>query len=120
MTDPLAEAEELELRTRGRRTGRIHSVRVWFAYEGDSLWLRADDGPPDWLKNLQRRPDCVVRVGEHEVPARYEPVDDKDAALRHLVELWRAKYGADWVQPWYVERGRIPVRLRILSSSARS
>lgn len=115
----LRETEELELVTHGRRTGRDHVVRLWFAYEDGVLWLRADEGPPDWLRNLRRHPDCVVRLGDHELAARNEPVEDSDAALRHLVELWRAKYGADWVQPWYVERGRVPVLLRIDRAAGR-
>jgi hypothetical protein len=77
------------------------------------LWLRADERTPDWLMNLRRHPDCVVRVGGHEIQARYERAADPDGALRKLVDLWRAKYGADWVQPWYVEKGREPVLLRI-------
>jgi hypothetical protein len=77
------------------------------------LWLRADERAPDWLLNLRRDPDCVVRVGGHELRARYEQPDDRDGALRTLVDLWRAKYGADQVQPWYVEKGREPVLLRL-------
>lgn len=111
--DPLAASEELELRTRGRRTGRIHAVRVWFAHENGVLWLRTDERAPDWLRNLQADPRCVVKIGERELTARYEPVEDRESALRHLVMLWRAKYGPDWVQDWYVEKGREPVRLRI-------
>lgn len=113
LTDALRDEEELELRTRGRRTGRIHSVRVWFAHEDGVLWLRADERRPDWLRNLRAHPDCSVRISSHELAARYEPVADRDAALRRLVPLWRAKYGPDWVQDWYVERGREPVLLRI-------
>jgi hypothetical protein len=42
-----------------------------------------------------------------------EPIDDEPTALRHVVDLFRAKYGAEWVGDWYVERGRTPVRLRL-------
>lgn len=113
MTDPLTEAEDLELRTRGRRTGRSHSVRVWFAHADGVLWLRADERPPDWLRNLWAHHECAVRIADREFAARYEPPADRDAALRTLVELWREKYGAEWVQPWYVEKGREPVLLRL-------
>ena len=113
MAAPPWDAEELELRTRGRRSGRTHAVRVWFARDDDVLWLRADEAKPDWLRNLKAYPDCAVRIGDREIAARYEPIDDRDAALRRLVALWRAKYGPDWVQDWYVEKGREPVRLRI-------
>ena len=109
----LRDAEEIELRTRGRRSGRTHTARVWFAHEDGVLWLRTDEREPDWLLNLRAHPACTVRVGEHELTARYEEVADREAALRHLVELWRAKYGAEWVQDWYVEHAREPVRLTI-------
>jgi hypothetical protein len=111
--DALCDEEELELRTRGRRTGRTHAVTVWFAHDDGALWLRADEQTPDWLRNLRHHPQCVVRVGAHELRACYERTADADAALRKVVDLWRAKYGAEWVQPWYVEKGREPVLLRI-------
>ncbi len=93
-------------------------MRVWFASDGDMLWLRTDQGRskrgPDWYQNLLAEPRCRVAVDDHEIPARFEPGPDLDADLRRLVELWRAKYGAIWVQDWYVERGRVPVKLRLL------
>jgi hypothetical protein len=88
-------------------------VRLWFAREDDVLWLRADERRPDWLLNLAADPRCRVILGGSEIDARYEPSSDADADLRRLVELWRAKYGPEWVQDWYVEKGRLPVRLRI-------
>jgi len=115
LVESLGHAEEVELITRGRRTGRPHAVRLWFAHEDGVLWLRTDERAPDWLRNLRAHPECAVRVGGHELAARYEPVDDRERALRHLVALWRSKYGPDWVQDWYVERGREPVRLSLAS-----
>jgi len=118
MTDELADAlratDELELITAGRRSSRPHSVRVWFAYDGESLWLRTDRDA-DWLRNLDRDPRATVRVGAHEIAVRREPITDEAAALRELIELWRTKYGQEWVADWYVERGRVPVRLRLVN-----
>lgn len=86
---------------------------MWFAREGDVLWLRADDNTPGWLLNLEAEPRCRVVLDGREVDAVYEPSAAPEADLRRLVELWRAKYGAEWVQDWYVEKGRVPVRLRL-------
>ena len=106
------DAEELVLVTRGRKTGRPHQATVWFAYQDGVIWLRTDHGS-DWYRNLQREPGCRIRVGSVEAAATSEPIGDEAAALRHVVELFRAKYGAEWVSDWYVERGRAPVRLRL-------
>jgi len=111
----LTTAEEIELITTGRRTGKPHVVTVWFAYDEDgSVWLRTDHDA-DWLRNLERDPRCRIRVAGIERPARREPVADEAAALRRIVEVWRAKYGQEWVADWYVERGRVPVRLVVES-----
>jgi hypothetical protein len=108
----LREAEEIVLITRGRKTGRPHEATMWCAYENGGVWLRTDR-TSDWHRNLLRDPRCRIRVGATEVGAVKEPIDDEAAALRHVVALFRAKYGVEWVGDWYVERGRTPVRLRL-------
>ena len=108
----LREAEEIALITRGRKTGRPHEATVWCAYENGGIWLRTDRDS-DWFRNLVRDPHCRINVGTTEFGAVREPIDDEAAALRHIVDLFRAKYGAEWVGDWYVERGRTPVRLRL-------
>lgn len=110
----LREAEEIDLVTAGRRSGRPHTVTLWSAYDDGTLWLRTDDDA-DWYRNLLADPRCRVRFGEREVDGRYEPVADRDHGLRHLIDLWRRKYGNEWVADWYVERGRIPLRVRIVT-----
>ena len=128
--DALTKGEEIELVTTGRVSGRPHSVRLRFAYEAGTIWLRTGERPPppdasgvrrrssvdretDWLRNLEHDPRCRVRIGYAEVEARYEPSTDPAADLGRTVDLLRAKYGAEWVADWYVEMGRIPVKLRL-------
>jgi hypothetical protein len=106
------EAEEIVLITRGRKTGRPHEATVWCAYEDGGVWLRTDNDS-DWYRNLKGDSHCRIRVGETEVAAVSEPIADEAEALRHVVGLFRAKYGTEWVSDWYVERGRAPVRLRL-------
>lgn len=108
----LRETEELVLVTRGRKTGRPHESTVWFAYEDGGVWLRTDHGT-DWFRNLRRDPRCRLRIGSMELTARSEPIADEATSLRHVVDLFRAKYGVEWVADWYVDRGRAPVRLRL-------
>ena len=110
--DVLRTAEELTLETRGRRTHRPHRVTVWFAYEPPDLWLRTD-GVTDWLRNLEADPSCRIDVGGHTAGARLVAVHDDPDALRRLVERRRAKYGPEWVEDWYFERGRAVVQLRL-------
>jgi len=126
----LAQADELELVTSGRVSGDPHSVRLRFAHEDGVVWLRTGERPSaadatgvrrrtesdrttDWLRNLEHDPRALVRIADAEIPARYERSVDPAGDLRHAVELLRAKYGAEWVADWYLEMGRIPVKLRL-------
>ena len=126
----LAEADELELMTAGRVSGRTHSVRLRFAYEDGVVWLRTGERPSapdasgvrrrtkseretDWLKNLEHDPNAWIRIADAELPAMYEPSADPAADLRRAVDLLREKYGAEWVADWYLELGRISVKLRL-------
>ena len=127
----LALADELELVTTGRLSGHPHTVRLRFAYDAGVLWLRTGERPSapeasgirrrtesdrtsDWLRNLEHDPEARVRIADAELPARYEPSTDAGADLRRAVELLRQKYGAEWVGDWYLDAGRIPVKLRLL------
>jgi hypothetical protein len=126
----LTETDELELITTGRVSGRPHQVRLQFAYADGLVWLRTGERPlppdasgirrrtaperaTDWLLNLEQDPRCRIRVGSAELEARYEPSVDPATDLQRTVDLLRAKYGADWVADWYIDMGRIPVKLRI-------
>lgn len=108
----LRDADEIVLVTRGRKTGRPLETTVWSAFEDGALWLRTDK-TTDWYRNLRRDPHVRLRIGTREIAAVNEPIADEAGALRHVVDLFRAKYGAEWVSDWYVERGRAPVRLRL-------
>ena len=126
----LAEADELELVTTGRVSGTPHAVRLRFAYDDGVVWLRTGERPSapdasgvhrritsdrtsDWLRNLEHDPHARVRIADAELPALYEPSRDPPADLRRAVELLREKYGAEWVGDWYLDAGRIAVKLRI-------
>lgn len=111
--EALRSATDLILVTHGRRSGQPHAVTLWFAYDGTDVWLRTD-ASTDWYRNLERDPRCVLRVGGREIDAVRVAAVDTMSALRRVVDLLRAKYGAEWVSDWYVERGRVPVRLRLV------
>jgi len=117
VSDELARAliePEVTLVVAGRRTGTSREARLWFAHENGLVWLRTDRDA-DWYRNLIAAGRCRLRFGMVEIEGTLEPVADEAAALSHLVEIWRAKYGVDYVSDWYVDRGRVPVAIRLLT-----
>ena len=52
------------LTTVGRRTGRPHTIEIWFAELDGTLYLLSGGaGRSDWVRNLRREPRVRVRVG---------------------------------------------------------
>ncbi|MGH2724522.1 MAG: nitroreductase family deazaflavin-dependent oxidoreductase [Actinomycetota bacterium] len=81
--------------SRGRRTGRPHTIEIWFEANGATLYLLSGGGDrSDWVRNLRAESSATVRVGEREWDATARPVTDpaEDALARRLLA---AKY-QDW------------------------
>jgi deazaflavin-dependent oxidoreductase (nitroreductase family) len=76
------------LTTTGRRSGQPHRIEIWYAAEGDTLYLLAGAGrSSDWVRNVGAEPvvhvelDGDVRTGR----ARIVEGDDEAARARSLV-----------------------------------
>lgn len=81
------------LATIGRVSGRQHTIEIWFVVKDGHAWLFTEsDGRTDWVRNLQREPQVMLRVGEKSVKAHAEVVDvELDAVVRQqLAERYRS------------------------------
>jgi deazaflavin-dependent oxidoreductase (nitroreductase family) len=88
------------LTTRGRVTGRAHEIEIWFARDGDTLYLLSGGGDrSDWVRNLRAQPAVTVRVGDVTSPARGRVLEEgttEDGLARRLVfEKYQPQYGGD-------------------------
>ena len=84
--------------TAGRVTGRPHTVEMWFAMHGRSIYMLAGDHGSDWVKNTRRTPAVSVRIGGHTFPGAGRVVagQEEDALARRLVlEKYQPGYGED-------------------------
>jgi deazaflavin-dependent oxidoreductase (nitroreductase family) len=74
--------------TVGRRTGRPHTIEIWFGQSDGTLYLLSGGGDrSDWVRNVQANPEVQVRVGSASTPARARIVTDpnEDVAARRLL-----------------------------------
>jgi deazaflavin-dependent oxidoreductase (nitroreductase family) len=91
------------LTTIGRVSGRPHTIEIWFARHGHTLYLLSGGGDrSDWVRNLLTRPEVTVRLGHREAAglagrARLvEPGSDEDELARRLVTAkYQPTYGGD-------------------------
>jgi deazaflavin-dependent oxidoreductase (nitroreductase family) len=71
------------LTTTGRRTGRPHRIEIWYAPDGDTLYLLAGAGmESDWVQNLVADPAVLVEVDGAARAAHGRVLDDGPEAER--------------------------------------
>lgn len=91
------------LTTTGRVSGRPHTIEIWFALEGRTLYMLAGsrDGA-DWVRNLRRNPEVTVRIRDQVFDAQARVVEDtqEDALARRLVVGKYQPQEADDLSEW--------------------
>jgi len=65
-------------------------TRIWLAIEGEVGTLRTGDSR--WWQNLERAPDCRIRLGGTDYPMRFVPVTQHEERAR-IDDAFAEKYG---------------------------
>lgn len=101
LIDRLARASEITISVTGRKSGRTISNPVWFALDGNKVYLLPVQGSDtQWYKNVLNNP--AVRIDAYGAKAEVQAVPMTDAAqVKSVVEKFRAKYGAKDVKKYY-------------------
>lgn len=91
----LAPLDFCYLTTTGRVSGKPHTIEIWFALDGRTVYMLAGNHGSDWVKNARRAPTVTLRVGGVSFAGTARVVEQpaEDALARRLI---LAKY-----QPGY-------------------
>ena len=85
--------------TKGRRSGKPHTIEIWFAMHGEVVYLLSGGGEgSDWVRNLRTHPTVGLRLGERDMICRARVVADPDEdalARRLLLEKYTPRYSGD-------------------------
>lgn len=76
------------LTTEGRVSGRPHTIEIWFALSGHTLYMLSGGMErSDWVKNAWRQPNVTVKVSDMVFAGKARPVKDleEDALARQLI-----------------------------------
>jgi deazaflavin-dependent oxidoreductase (nitroreductase family) len=90
-TDDLASSASLPycyLTTTGRRTGRPHTIEIWFLLLDGRVYLLSGGGrSSDWTRNLMADPNVLVKLGDATRRGVARPVEGspEDDAIRRLM-----------------------------------
>jgi deazaflavin-dependent oxidoreductase (nitroreductase family) len=84
----LANEDFCYLTTTGRRSGRPHTIEIWFALQGRTLYMLAGGREKaDWVKNALQHSEVQLRIRDMLFTGRARLVNDtqEDALARKIV-----------------------------------
>jgi deazaflavin-dependent oxidoreductase (nitroreductase family) len=93
-------ANEIEITVTGRTSGRSLSYPVWFALEGEKLYLLPVKGSDtDWYKNVRKAPTIRLAARGKTFTTSARLLTD-EAQIGKVLEKFRDKYGRN-VKSYY-------------------
>ena len=90
MFQRLADKDFAYLTTTGRRTGKDHTIEVWFALQDGRVYMLSGGGDrADWVQNLRKTPRVRLRIGTQAATATARVVrggTKEDEVARQLLD----------------------------------
>jgi deazaflavin-dependent oxidoreductase (nitroreductase family) len=97
----LSRVSEITITVIGRKSGKPISIPVWFAFEGDKLYLVPVQGSDtQWYKNALKNRSIGIKAGKAEGEVNAVPVTGP-TGVKAVIEKFRAKYGDGDVKKYY-------------------
>ena len=91
----LRDQREVKLTTIGRRSGKPHTVPVWFVVDGERIYLSTLDPSRDWVRNAKTNPDVRFDFGGTVLAGQLRTVGDPALETR-IGQALRHKYWVAW------------------------
>lgn len=89
----------LQLTTRGRKTGKRHTVTTWFLVEGQTLYLVTMNMRRDWPRNIVKNGYAELKIDGSILKGHASQIRDPKG-MQRVKELLRQKYWAAWLGSW--------------------
>ncbi len=103
----------LKITTIGRKSGKKHSVTIWFVVDGKTVYLATLNVKRDWVRNVEKNSQVELDIGETvfrgEARRLTEPV-----RIQQVQTLLSKKYWLAWIGSWvgFVPDGSFVVAIK--------
>jgi deazaflavin-dependent oxidoreductase (nitroreductase family) len=87
----------------GRKTGNPHEVTIWFAPDGDRLYIGTANVKRQWVRNVQKTPQVKLSIGGETFEGTARFLTDRSEHERAMTAI-RRKY---WMFRPIIELGRV-------------
>jgi deazaflavin-dependent oxidoreductase (nitroreductase family) len=95
----------IHLTTTGRKTGKLHTVELWFAIGEGKIYLSHEGEETDWMKNIRYNNRVSFVIGRREFigTARYlrDGTSEAERAKVALYEKYYGKASKETIDDWF-------------------
>ena len=92
------------LTTVGRKTGKTHTVELWFSTAGGSIFLSHEGERTDWMKNIARNGNVRIRIGKLNFEAKASVLRDvanNELGKKSLYEKYYGPASKEVIDDWF-------------------
>lgn len=108
--EKVASQSTVEITTLGRKSGKPHSIPIWFVYDEGRFYIQSgQDGKTAWYQNLKKDPQLKLKIDTLTFAGKAKFIDDKQETER-IHGLFRSKYLRARLSNWIgsqVGHGRV-------------
>lgn len=97
---PLKDRGTLRLTTIGRKTGKRHTVTVWFLVDAETVYLVTLKLKRDWPRNVMKNGEVELDIGGQVFKGHAMQIIHA-RRLEHVKTLLSQKYWAAWLGSWF-------------------
>jgi deazaflavin-dependent oxidoreductase (nitroreductase family) len=102
--EPFKKEKLAYLTTIGRKTGRSHTVELWFAFADGKIYLSHEGAATDWMKNITSNSRVSIKVGSVHLDAEAAILDECisiKAGQRSLYEKYYGRATEATIEDWF-------------------
>ena len=81
------------LTTIGRKTGKEHTVEIWFAHDDGRVYLSHEGDYTDWMKNIVKNRNVKFRIGRTRYAGKARIIADAGRMKKAKRVLYFKYYG---------------------------
>ena len=95
----------IHLTTKGRKTGRPHSVELWFAASDGKVFLSHEGKETDWMKNIKQKGEVSFEIGGENFTGTGHYINENSDEARlckgALYEKYYGKATKEIIDDWF-------------------
>jgi len=94
----------IHITTIGRKSGKVHTVELWFAVAGGAVYLSHEGARTDWMKNIDAHARVGVKVRKLTFEADAEVVKagaPREEGKKALYEKYYGPASKEVIDDWF-------------------